>query len=65
MRELTDKLRLNYGNIEKGGSYNDYRKNCNQVVNYLKDMGVREDYKVIIGGAETNQKVADEMGADG
>lgn len=39
--------------------------NCNQVINALKDLGIRDKYKVIIGGAETNQKTADEMGADG
>lgn len=39
--------------------------NCNQVINSLKDLGIRGDYKVIIGGAETSQEVADKMGADG
>lgn len=39
--------------------------NCKQVIDYLRDMGIRDEYKVIIGGAETSQKAADEMGADG
>jgi len=39
--------------------------NCNEVVNYLKDMGIKHKYKVIIGGTETSQEKAEEMGADG
>jgi len=39
--------------------------NCNEVVNYLKDMGIKDKYKVIIGGTETSQEKAEEMGADG
>jgi len=39
--------------------------NCQDVINYLKDMGLRDKFKVIIGGAETSQEVADRMGADG
>ncbi|MFO8101322.1 MAG: cobalamin-dependent protein [Dehalococcoidia bacterium] len=39
--------------------------NCNEVINYLQDMGIKDKYKVIIGGAETSQEKADEMGADG
>lgn len=39
--------------------------NCNDVINYLKDMGLRDRFKVIIGGAETSQEVAEQMGADG
>lgn len=38
---------------------------CAEVISYLKDMGIREKYKVIIGGTETNQEAADKMGADG
>lgn len=38
---------------------------CGELVNYLKDMDIREKYKVIIGGAETNQDVSDAIGADG
>lgn len=38
---------------------------CGEVVSYLKDMGIREQHKVIIGGANTSQVVADEMGVDG
>ena len=39
--------------------------NCNEVINYLRDMGVKDKYKVIIGGTETSQEKADAMGADG
>lgn len=39
--------------------------NCNAVIDYLRDMGIKDKIKVIIGGAETNQEVADKMGADG
>jgi methanogenic corrinoid protein MtbC1 len=38
---------------------------CKEVIRYLLDMGVRDDFKVIIGGAETNQAKAVEIGADG
>jgi 5-methyltetrahydrofolate--homocysteine methyltransferase len=38
---------------------------CREVINYLRDMGLRNSYKVIIGGAETSQSLADEIGADG
>jgi methanogenic corrinoid protein MtbC1 len=38
---------------------------CGELINYLKDMNIRDQYKVIIGGAETNQDVADAMGANG
>lgn len=39
--------------------------NCNEVIGYLRDMGMREQFKVIIGGAETNEALARKMGADG
>lgn len=39
--------------------------NCNQVIDYLRDMGLKDKFKVIIGGTETNQAAADNMGADG
>lgn len=39
--------------------------NCKQVIDYLWDMGLRDQFKVIVGGAETSQAVADAMGADG
>jgi methanogenic corrinoid protein MtbC1 len=39
--------------------------NCAEVIDYLRDMGLRDRFKVIIGGAETTQEKADEMGADG
>ncbi len=38
---------------------------CTEVIKYLRDMGLRDRYKVIIGGSETNQRGADAMGADG
>lgn len=31
----------------------------------MRDLGLREQFKVIIGGVETSQKVADSIGADG
>ena len=39
--------------------------NCAEIVNYLKDMGLRDKYKVIIGGAETTKEKAKAMGCDG
>jgi dimethylamine corrinoid protein len=39
--------------------------NCAEVVNYLKDMGLRDKIKVIIGGAETTSEKAEDMGCDG
>lgn len=39
--------------------------NCAEVVNYLKDMGLRDKIKVIIGGAETTSEKAESMGCDG
>ncbi len=38
--------------------------NCAEVVNYLEDMGIRDKYKVIIGGAETTKEKAEAMGCD-
>ena len=35
-----------------------------EIVNLLKDKGLRAKYKVVIGGAPVNQKWADEIGAD-
>ena len=39
--------------------------NCKDVVNYVNDMGLAGDMKVVMGGAETNQEKTDMMGADG
>ena len=39
--------------------------NCGEVIEYLNDMGLRDQFKVIIGGAETSQEACDAMGADG
>jgi hypothetical protein len=36
-----------------------------EVIDYLRDMGLRDRFKVIVGGAETSQENADAMGADG
>ncbi len=38
---------------------------CSELLHYLEDMGLRERYKVIIGGSETSADVARVMGADG
>ena len=38
---------------------------CSQVIDYLRDMGLRERFKVIVGGGTTTQETADELGADG
>jgi 5-methyltetrahydrofolate--homocysteine methyltransferase len=38
---------------------------CNVTIDYLRDMGLRDRFGVIIGGAQTSQEAADEMGADG
>jgi 5-methyltetrahydrofolate--homocysteine methyltransferase len=39
--------------------------NCAEVIGYVRDMGLKDTFKVIIGGAETSQEKADKMGADG
>ncbi len=39
--------------------------NCSEVVKYLDDMGIRDKFKVIIGGAETTKEKAKDMGCDG
>jgi methylmalonyl-CoA mutase cobalamin-binding domain/chain len=39
--------------------------NCTEVINYLNDMGIRDEFKVIIGGAETTKEKAEAMGCDG
>ena len=39
--------------------------NCKEVVEYVRDMGLKDTFKVIIGGAETSQEKADQMGAAG
>lgn len=36
-----------------------------EVINYLKDMGLRDKYKVIIGGGTTDVAFAESIGADG
>jgi 5-methyltetrahydrofolate--homocysteine methyltransferase len=39
--------------------------NCGEVIDYVRDMGLGDRFEVIIGGAQTSQEMADEMGADG
>lgn len=38
---------------------------CGEMVSYLKDMGLREKHRVIIGGANTSQALAEQIGVDG
>jgi methanogenic corrinoid protein MtbC1 len=38
---------------------------CRILIDYLRDMELRDRFRVIIGGGQTNQELADEMGADG
>ncbi len=38
---------------------------CKEVLGYLQDMGLRDEYKVIIGGTECTADKADAMDADG
>lgn len=38
---------------------------CGVLIDYLRDMNMRDRFRVIIGGALTSQAVADQIGADG
>ena len=38
---------------------------CSEVLDYLRDMGLRERFKVIVGGGATSEEVAGELGTDG
>jgi methanogenic corrinoid protein MtbC1 len=38
---------------------------CAEIIDYLRDMGLRERFKVIVGGGTTTQETADELGANG
>lgn len=38
---------------------------CAELIQYLKDLNLRDRFKVIIGGTETSQAYSDEIGADG
>lgn len=38
---------------------------CAEVIDYLRDMKLRDRFKVIIGGAETSVATAESIGADG
>ena len=35
-----------------------------EIIEFLKDKGLRDKYKVVIGGAPTSQMWADKIGAD-
>mgnify|MGYP001561664665 CR=1 FL=1 len=39
--------------------------NFTELINYLKDSGLRQKYKVIVGGGTTTERFAQFMGADG
>ena len=38
---------------------------CAELIDYLRDMGLRERFKIIVGGGSTTQETADQLGADG
>ena len=38
---------------------------CGEVVDYLRDMGIRDKYRVIIGGAEASHGASESMSCDG
>jgi 5-methyltetrahydrofolate--homocysteine methyltransferase len=38
---------------------------CLEIIDYLQDMGLRKNFKVILGGGTTTQQTADELRADG
>jgi 5-methyltetrahydrofolate--homocysteine methyltransferase len=38
---------------------------CAEIIDYLRDMGLKERFRVIVGGGTTTQEIADELGADG
>jgi methylmalonyl-CoA mutase cobalamin-binding domain/chain len=38
---------------------------CSELLDYLRDMGLRERFKVIVGGGATTEEIADELGTDG
>jgi methylmalonyl-CoA mutase cobalamin-binding domain/chain len=38
---------------------------CAETIDYLRDMGLRERFHVIVGGGTTTQETADELSADG
>ena len=37
----------------------------NELVQLLKEMGIRENFKVLVGGGQVTQEFSDEIGADG
>ncbi len=39
--------------------------NMGRTISYFEDMGLREDVRMMVGGAPVTQEFADEMGADG
>ena len=38
---------------------------CSEILDYLRDMGLRERFKVIVGGGTMTQETADQLGSDG
>ena len=38
---------------------------CSELLDYLRDMGLRERFKVILGGGATTEEIAEKLGADG
>ncbi len=38
---------------------------CSEVLDYLRDMNLRERFKVIVGGGATTEEIAEELGTDG
>lgn len=38
---------------------------CSEILDYLRDMGLRERFKVILGGGATTEEIAEKLGADG
>ena len=36
-----------------------------KVIDMLKEKGIRDDFKVLIGGGAVNEKFAEDIGADG
>ena len=39
--------------------------NMGRTISYFEDMGLRDDVRMMVGGAPVTQEFADEMGADG
>ena len=39
--------------------------NMGRVISYFEDVGLRDEVRMMVGGAPVTQEFADEMGADG